>query len=195
MKPGCLTRAVFALSLVAAVAAASAVQVNVCYGYGCAISAAVEFTDADISGLRELMALATDAAEERAMLAVAVTRMYSIAGRQTPIWRDRGRNVLDERDNEGAMDCIDHSTNTDRFLNLLADAGALNLHRPGERRRRFEFLVFAEHWAATIVERESGARYAVDSWFFDPGTPAVIVPLARWRSGYDPDSPEMVGGP
>ena len=195
MKSGFFACAAFVLGLVVACAAAAAAEVEICYDYACAKSAPVEFADADVAALRELMALATDALEERALLGTAIARMYEHAGGKTPIWRDRGRNVPDDRDNEGSMDCIDHSTNTDRFLILLADAGALNFHFPGERRRRFAFLVFDEHWTASIVERENGAQFAVDSWFFDPGTPAVIVPLARWRSGYDPDAAELVGSP
>jgi hypothetical protein len=71
-------------------------------------------------------------------------------------------------------------------LRVLGDAGLLRFHRPGERARRFAFLVFGEHWTATLVENDSGQAFAVDSWFFDPGFPAMVVPLARWKEGYDP---------
>ena len=41
-----------------------------------------------------------------------------------------------------------------------------------------------------IHEIATGNRYAVDSRFFDNGTPATIVPFALWKSGYIPP-----GGP
>lgn len=34
------------------------------------------------------------------------------------------------------------------------------------------------------------ARFAVDSWFYDNGLPAAILPLADWNAGEGPD----VGG-
>jgi hypothetical protein len=113
--------------------------------------------------------------------------MYTIAAAQTPIWRDRARNGMDERHLEGAMDCIDHSTNSDAFVQLLWDKGLLRHHHPGVREVRFAFLMFGEHWAATLVETATGARFAVDSWFFDPGFPAAVVALERWKAGFDPD--------
>ena len=90
------------------------------------------------------------------------------------------------------MDCIDHSTNTDRFLRLLGHVGALRFHTVGERRRRFELLFFIEHWTATLIESAGQARFAVDTWFFDPGEPALVVALERWQAGYDPDDDEQV---
>ena len=37
-----------------------------------------------------------------------------------------------------------------------------------------------------MVETASGGEYAVDSWFFDPGNPAVVMPLQAWRDGEAP---------
>ena len=58
----------------------------------------------------------------------------------------------------------------------------------GPRSRRFTFLIFAEHWAATLVAAQGAERFAVDSWFFEPGAPALVVTLERWQAGYDPAS-------
>ena len=79
---------------------------------------------------------------------------------------------------------------------------------------RSRFLLF-QHYAAQIVERDSApraqlevaevpgvvsdsrdakvaaipmaARFAVDSWFYDNGLPAAILPLADWNAGEGPD--------
>ena len=181
-------RAAFAGLALAACLGASAAELEICYDYGCYRQARVVFADADLAALRAMLEPAVDAAGERALLAQAVGRMYALAALQSPIWRDRARNSMDERHLDGAMDCIDHSTNTDRFLRLLDSAGALRFHMVGPRSRRFTFLIFAEHWTATLVAAQGAERFAVDSWFFEPGAPALVVTLERWQAGYDPAS-------
>ena len=161
--------------------------VDVCFNYGCHQRASAEFSEQSVEQLRELLSAASDAQSERALIGLAVGRMYAMAASQTPVWRDRGRNELEERHLDGAMDCIDHSTNTQTFLRLLAAKGMLRFHAPGEREVRFVFLVFGEHWAATATETATGQRYAVDSWFLDPGFPAFVVTLERWKAGFDPE--------
>lgn len=167
---------------------APAAELEVCYDYGCYRQARVTFSDNDLAALRALLEPAVDAAAERALVAQAVGRMYALAALQSPIWRDRARNTMDERHLDGAMDCIDHSTNSERFLHLLEDAGALRFHAAGGRRHRYAFLVFGEHWTATLVEIGSQARFAVDTWFFEPGEPALVIALERWQAGYDPEA-------
>ena len=164
----------------------AAVEQDICFNYSCYQRATAVFSDADLQALREQLQAAPDPAAERALLAQVIGRMYAIAAGQTPIWRDRGRNSMEERGLDGAMDCIDHSINTEAFLRLLAGAGALRFHVPAERRHRFAFLVFGEHWAATLIEAQSQSRFAVDSWFHDPGLPVTVVGFERWRAGYDP---------
>lgn len=161
-------------------------ETEICFNYSCYRQAQAVYSEVDAEQLREQLAGAADAAQERVLIGQAIGRMYAIAAAQTPIWRDRGRNSAEEREFDGAMDCVDHSTNTDRFLRKLAHMRALRFHQPAERSLRFAFLVFGEHWTATVVENEGGAVYAVDAWFFDPGTPAAVVPLQQWRAGFDP---------
>ena len=86
----------------------------------------------------------------------------------------------------------------------------LRYHTVGERVLRSRFLLF-QHYAAQIVERSMSleapraqagavvsdvegaeampvaARFAVDSWFYDNGLPAAILPLADWNAGEGPD--------
>ena len=181
-------RQILAALLVSASLPAAAAEVEICFDYSCYRQQTAVYSDQELAELRTLLGSAADAEQERALIGEAIGRMYVIAARQTPIWRDRGRNFMDERDHAGAMDCIDHSTNTERFLHLLADAGAIKFHRPGERRVRFRFLLLGEHWTATVIENQGDASYAVDAWFFDPGLAAAVVPFERWRAGYDPES-------
>jgi len=163
---------------------AHADEVTVCYNYGCYARAPVDYSEAQLAPLQKMLAAAGDARAERAAIAAVIGRMYAIAGEQTPVWRDKGGNYADGGEN-GKMDCIDHSTDTTAFLRLLQAHGWLRFHdvmEPVLRRRFF----FAEHWAARIRERETQQVYVVDSWFFDNGHPAVVLPVEDWLAGRTP---------
>jgi hypothetical protein len=160
-------------------------QVTICYNYGCYARAQVDYSDAQLATLHQLLAAAGDAAAERAVISIAIGRMYAIAGEQTPIWRDKGGNYADGGEN-GQMDCIDHSTNTDTFLRLLQSHGWLRFHEVLEPIRRTRFIV-AVHWTARIRDRGTQRAYAVDSWYFDNGRPAAVLTVEEWRSGKTPD--------
>jgi len=165
---------------------ALAAEVTICYNYGCSAKAEVRYSDAQLAPLERRLASAGNAAEERSALSWVIGRMYAIAGEQTPIWRDKGGNYADEL-GSGKMDCIDHSTDTTAFLRLLAARGGLRFHEVMEplKRRRFFFAV---HWGAQLRERETQQAYVVDSWFFDNGQPAAVMPVEAWSAGVRPDA-------
>jgi hypothetical protein len=102
------------------------------------------------------------------------------------------------------MDCIDHSTTTTRLLRLIEAKGMLRFHHVLDPALRRRFLVF-EHYSALIEERKPGvgdcgcdgetledpaAQFVVDTWFFDNGHPAAVMPLARWQAGESPNENE-----
>lgn len=173
-------------------------RVTVCYNYGCAAEATVEYGAPALARVRDLLDDAHDAAHERAQLAIAVGWLLGWAGEQSPIAADRGGNYADGGV-FGRMDCIDHATTTTRLLRLLEARGWLRWHRvlePAQRTR----LVFFAHWSALIeevarapwrqddLEDDVGARrFVVDSWFFDNGQPAAVLPLEAWMDGEGPD--------
>jgi len=176
---------VFLALLACGACSARAEEVTICYNYGCYAKAQVSYGEAQLATLQQLFAPVGDAAAERKAIAAAIGRMYAIAGEQTPVWRDKGGNFADNGDN-GQMDCIDHSTNTSTFLGLLRAHGWLKFHEVLEPVRRVRFL-FAVHWAARIRETGVQQTYVVDSWYFDIGRPAVVIPLDDWNSGRIPD--------
>lgn len=187
-----LSRNILDIGLLAALLAASAApgpacadEVTICYNYGCHTKAQVAYNDLQLDSLHQLLAAAGDARAEREAVSVAIGRMYGIAGEQTPVWRDKGANYADGGEN-GQMDCIDHSTNTDSFLRLLQAHGWLRFHQvlPPLRRVRF---IFAVHWAARIRERETQQVFVVDSWYFDNGHPAAVLTVEDWIAGKRPD--------
>lgn len=164
---------------------ANDVAVRICFDYACAHEAQARFDDAALTKVAHLMAGARDAAGERTRLAHAVAWLYVEAGRQTPIWRDRGGNRNDNTDLPGAMDCLDHAANTTAFLHLLGARGLLRFHRVAAPVQRVRWYV-AEHWSARVVEAASSEEYAVDTWYFDPGIPAAVMPVQAWRAGAVP---------
>lgn len=180
-----------AFLLLFALSAGAEERVTVCFNYGCISQAEAVYDDRQLAELGALLGAARDAAGERDAISVAVGRMLGWAGRQTPIAADRGGNYADDGV-YGKMDCIDHSLTTTRLLRLMEKRGWLRYHRVLDRVLRHRFLVF-QHYSAQIEEtaaaeaKGEAGRYVVDSWFFDNGQPAVVMPLAKWRAGEGPN--------
>ena len=174
-----------------ALSAGAVERVSVCFNYGCLAQAEVEFDTIQLGELGLLFRQATTPVAEREAIGEAVGRLLGWAGRQSPIAADRGGNYADDAV-YGRMDCIDHSTTTTRLLHLLDSRGWLRFHRVLEPAQRSRFLLF-QHYSAQIEERVAeGAgtppeRFVVDSWFFDNGHPAAVMPLAAWMAGEGPD--------
>ncbi len=165
--------------------AARADEVPICYNYGCHAKAKVNFDEVQLAAFQHLLAESGDAEAERKAISMIIGRMYAIAGEQTPVWRDKGGNFAD-RGEDGQMDCIDHSSNTHAFLSLLEMHGWIKFHEVLEPVRRIRFL-FAVHWAALIRDKQEQQAYAVDSWYFDNGHPAIVITLEDWRAGKVPN--------
>ena len=169
---------------------AGATELDLCYNYACRERVVIKLSEAHRSRLRPLFLAVHSAADERVALAHAVGQLYAIAATQSPIWRDRGGNAGDDEAEDGRMDCIDHATNTTTFLQWLAAEGWARHHRVEAPVARG--WVFNQHRAASVaaiapIEANGIAhRYAIDSWFFDPGTPAVIFNLDAWQRGARP---------
>lgn len=163
---------------------AAAAEVTICYNYGCAVQAKIEVDHDDLARLDQLFEEASNAALERGSIQFAIGYLNRVAGRQTPIRNDKGGNY-DDDGVEGRMDCIDHSRTTTAYLKLIETRGLLHFHRVLEPVHRAPLLV-NDHWSARILEIESEAQYAVDSWFLDNGEPAAIFPIRDWLKGAEP---------
>jgi hypothetical protein len=164
---------------------------SVCHGGTCTIVSAVSFDDRHWAEIAAAFpAPARDAAEERARIAEAISRFERVVGALTGTADDRAGNRRG-RDWESQMDCIDESTNTTTYLRLLARAGLLRWHRVEARATRGFFVFGWPHTTAVVSELNGGAKWAVDSWFFENGRPPAIVPLALWRTGWRPRKDEV----
>lgn len=163
-------------------------SVSVCFNYGCVTQATVKFSAQQLNSVTQTLAAAHNAGEERTLLAQVIGTLYAWAGKQTPIHADRGGNFADAGV-QGAMDCIDHSTTTTRFLRLLEQHDALHFHHVIAATRRGWIF---QHFTATIEELPRATasaasvtaaqrpRFAVDSWYVDNGKPAIVLPLTEW---------------
>lgn len=170
------------------VGAAAQQRIEICYNYGCTSTATVIFSKRQLAEVRNLLDDAVDAAHERELIAVVIGRLLGWAGKQSPIRADRGGNYRDDGV-YGRMDCIDHATTTTRLLKVLERRGWLRWHRVLESELRSRYLIF-DHWSAVIEEEPRAPfrdvhpyarpRYVVDSWFYDNGQPAVVMPLEAW---------------
>lgn len=179
-------------------------RISICFNYSCVAEAPAHFSESQLAQARRMLQAARSPVLERKVLAQVVGNLYRIAGRQTPVYADRGGNLADEAVN-GAMDCIDHSTTTTRFLKMLARRGWLRHHRVLEPARRTRGFIF-EHYSAqleelpprwlprqkrgpqpAVAEAASPGRFVVDSWFVSNGEAAVILPLDEWSSGGGPE--------
>ncbi len=87
------------------------------------------------------------------------------------------------------QDCVDESTNTTIYLDMLESKGFLKHHGVSSPAVRLPIINSGRwpHQAATIIENETSARFVVDSWFHNNGAPAEIVPLKTWKSGWKPE--------
>lgn len=132
---------------------------------------------------------ADNATQERERIGRAIGIMESIVGKLAGTDTDLA-GTFGNADYPGQMDCNDEAINTTTYMRLMRNHGLIQLHEVEDMRTRNFFFNGWPHSAAVIREIATGARFAVDSWFYDNGFPATVVPFSDWKSGYIPeDSP------
>ena len=162
---------------------------SVCHGGTCEIVSQVALAEDQWRRVAELFAApVAGAKQERARIAEAIARLETFAGALTGTAGDRAENGIGESW-WSQMDCIDESTNSTTYLRMLASQGLLRFHRVEARVTRGFFIFGWPHTTAVISERETDARWAVDSWFHENGRPPEIVPLDLWKGGWRPGKP------
>lgn len=158
-----------------------------CHGHGCSNLVATGLTPAEWAEIRGLFVpAAAEPAGERARIARAVGRFETFVGARLGTSDDRGRTFGGYGRN-GQLDCVDEAANTTVLLHILDAAHLLRWHDVGVPETRGSLLWDWPHTAATIAERRTGRRYTVDSWFFDNGEDAVVVPLEDWLADWQPE--------
>ena len=159
---------------------------NYCYSHGCKQVAATNLTVEEWAKIRGyFVPPAVDAVEERRSVAIAVGRFETYVGEKLRTKNDRG-GTFPAYGGYRQLDCVDEATNTTTFLRMLEHESQLKWHRVSWPVSRGIFVTGWPHSTATIEEIQNRRQFAVDSWFFDNGEDAVIVPLEAWSAGWVP---------
>lgn len=176
-------KAVLAILLLAALPVQGE-NINLCFNYECRAELQLELDQSELRRAARLFVDVSDALSEREAIRHAVAVLAGIAASRSPIGNDKGGNIADEGI-DGRMDCIDHSRTTTEYLQLLERRQWLRFHRVLTPVVRAPLLVNV-HWTARIEDKQSGAQFAVDTWFKPNGVPAAIFNLEDWRKGAVP---------
>ena len=161
--------------------------VTVCHAYGCKAQTKFTFTEADITELRALMARVPRSdtpAEERRALAYAIAWMERRVAPDAGTASDRTSIDFRGSGDPTQLDCVDEATNTTSYL-LVLDRHGLIKHHAVDRPLAKDSLTRWTHWAAVIREKESGARFAIDSGTGPNGENPTMQAAASF---YVPDS-------
>ncbi len=168
---------------------------EVCTGGGCAEVKHVSLTDEEWQSIASIFTnarMVTNAEQERDLIALAIGAFESIVGTKTSTATDLA-GTFGNSDYPGQLDCNDEAINSTTYMRLLRQNGLLKFHEVEDTRTRNFFFTGWPHSTAVIHETASGERFAVDSWFYDNGFPATIVPFAVWKSGYIPEDSPVLG--
>jgi hypothetical protein len=171
---------------------------DICEGGGCAEVKHVSLNYEEWQRVTVIFSginTASDAKQERSLIAEAIGELEKIIGAKTGTTTDRA-GTFGNSNYSGQLDCNDEAINSTTYMRLMRQNGLIKLHEVEDMRTRNFFFSGWPHSTAVIHEITSGDRYAVDSWFYDNGFPATIVPFAQWKSGYiPPDSPVAKDAP
>jgi hypothetical protein len=162
-------------------------NLEVCQGGGCAIVSSTNVTEAEWQQVAQIFTPSSDSAiQERERIALAIGKLERIVGEKIGTSNDKA-GTFNNSAYTGQQDCNDEAINTTSYMRLLASHGLMLFHTIEDTRTRNFFFTGWPHTTAVIRENETGERYAVDSWFYDNGHPATIVPLTVWKKNYQPD--------
>lgn len=163
---------------------------EICQGGGCTRSDVLSLTPAEWDNVIRLFTPSPLTAEaEREAIAQAIGLLEDIVGTKIGTAADQA-GTFGNSDYQHQQDCNDEAINSTTYMRLMQQAGLIRFHQILDTRTRKFFFTGWPHSTAVIQDTGSQAEYAVDSWFYDNGFPATIVPLAQWKDGYIPtDSP------
>lgn len=163
-----------------------------CYNYGCDKRVELSLPQDTIKKLEGLFSPPSTSKElERNRIRHAIKIFEDDIGLLAQTQHDVGGTFKQyQRSNvQGRQqDCIDESTNTTVYLALLDQLDLLKFYEPAFTANRQPFFGGSAWWhqTAVIKDRETGEKFAVDSWFKDNGHPAYVVPYAEWKKGWAP---------
>lgn len=165
-------------------------QFEVCQGGGCAQMNQLSISAEEWRSVAQLFRIkAKNASEEQLQISQAIGKIEQIIGTKNGTATDRA-GTFDNSDYAGQLDCNDEAINTTTYMRLLKSNGLMQFHEIEDTRTRNFFFTGWPHTTAVIRDAKTKERFAVDSWFYDNGHAATIVPFATWKANFQPaDSP------
>ena len=165
-------------------------QFEVCQGGGCAQINQLSISAVEWNNVAQIFQVKADnASEERLKISQAIGALEQIVGAKNGTATDRA-GTFDNADFPGQLDCNDEAINTTTYMRLLKANGLMQFHEIEDTRTRNFFFTGWPHSTAMIREIQTKERFAVDSWFYDNGHAATVLPFATWKANYRPsDSP------
>ena len=158
-----------------------------CHAYGCQQITPIMLNQKEWAKIEKTFKPRPKTAEaERKAIAKAVGVFETIVGPLAGTENDVYGTFV--KTGAGQLDCVDESTNTTVYLSLLEQKKLLKFHTPQAPTARVP-IIHAGRWphqTAVVRQTDTGALYAVDSWFHNNGTDAEIVPMAEWKDGWKP---------
>lgn len=155
---------------------------HICGSHGCEKRLPVSLSRKEWAEVRAAFAPRPRSARaERRALAEALRRLEVVVGAKTGYDSDKPGSALQF---EGkSQDCVDEMVNTAVYLKMLDDAGHLRFHRPGQR-VTIGFLTrnFWTHTVASIVEKDSGQEFIVETWAVAVGETPYIMDRTDWAA-------------
>ncbi len=160
---------------------------TLCHGFGCSHRSRVQLSEKQWSKVAAVFARpAATPAKERAQITKAVAVLEIESTKAARLAPDHGQAHTFEKD-QAQMDCLDETINTSHYIEFLADAGFLKYHDPALPLHRGFFVDgMWPHNSAAVKEKNTGAVYAIDSYYFDSGKPPAIVPIDTWLDEWRP---------
>jgi hypothetical protein len=160
---------------------------EICHSGGCADVSPVSLNNEEWQQVRAVFAKnAKNAAEERAQIAQAIGVLEGLVGNKIGTSDDLA-GTFGNSNHGGQLDCNDEAINSTTYMRLLKANGLMPLNEIEDTRTRNFFFTGWPHSTAVIHDIKTGERFAVDSWFYNNGHAATIVPFTHWKSGYKPD--------
>ena len=162
-------------------------QFEICQGGGCAQNDKISLTLAEWQPVATLFVPApANAQAERKQIALAIGLLEEIVGKKIGTSGDLA-GTFDNSAYQGQQDCNDEAINSTTYMRLLQQNGLMQFHAIEDMRTRNFFFTGWPHTTAVVREIETAERYAVDSWFYDNGHAATIVPFVLWKANYQPE--------
>lgn len=159
---------------------------DVCDSAGCRSITGLSYSPEEWQSIASIFKTKPENAKaERERINIAIGAMETIIGSKNGTLGDAPKNQRHLGTGK-QIDCIAEAANTTVALLLLHQGGLLRFHDVGYPKHRGFTRLRLPHNTASVIEKQTGEKYVIDSWFFAGGEASVSVPVSEWKAGYDP---------